>query len=482
MDSKKKTETPGVKITPIEKVDEAPLDLSITPLAKLVTYYSKENAKLWKEERLDSLVNSIANEGENQLRQVARVEVKAFDSSFLDALQVGLEAVGKILANPRTFIKETTELENVEKAKKVSVVSIQHFATHSQYLRTVEANGNVIPDKILTIHSETNTAIYENRFVMTLIKRCLSFIEQRYNFVVEHGETLDSDELFVHSVTKLGGVDYNVTMRIKASVPSEDGGNSDKNNELLRRLSDYKQRCSDYLRSSFMTQMKGAKDVSSPVHMTNMLLKHPDYHAAYVLWEFIEQYESLGVSYDVQETSTKFDKAYLRSIHQMLADAVLTLHTRHQGIAEVAETKAKNLEPVVLFTLDDLSYDDGRFVYDAYPEAENHRSPFDVLSLEQRAEKLEKKVVHLTVQEKAAGVAKKKIQRAKDQKAYAEAQGRRKQQVLVEQEQAEAKKKRKEAEEKARKREEEKRKRAKERARKKEEAAYLKEKQKLEGK
>ena len=425
MAEKKTIEIPGLKVTPIDKVDEDHLDLSDSSLKRMVTTFNDASAGIWENKRLASLTKLIESEGENDLRQVGRVEVKAFDSSFLDALEVGLAAVGKILANPRTFIKETTEIENVEKAKKVSVVSIQHFATHSQYLRTIAENGEVIPDKILTVHSETNTAIYENRFVMTLIKRCLSFIDQRYKFIEEHGETLDSDELFIKNKTLLGGVNYDVTMRIKASVPSSDAGNSEKNDQLLNRLEGYRTRCSDYLRSPFMTQMKGAKDVTSPVHMTNMLLKHPDYHAAYLLWEFIEQYESLGVSYDVHETLASFDEEYLKRIYELIGNAILTLHTRHEKEAQIVESKAKRLTPQVLFTLDDITYDDGRFVYDAYPEAEAQAtSPFDVLDEEQRKSKVERLGAHLSVQEKASGVVKKKIQKTKDQRAFAAALSR----------------------------------------------------------
>ena len=481
MAERKNTEIPGVEITPIDHVDEEPLDLSVTPLDQVEGEYREGSDKVWEKKHLHSLANLIAQQGDNELRQVARVEVKAFDASFLDALEVGLAAVGRILANPRTFIKEITEIENVEKAKKVSVVSIQHFATHSQYLRTVTDAGEVIPDKILTIHSETNTAIYENRFVMTLIKRCISFINQRYKFIEEHGETLDSDELFIKSKTRLGGVDYSVTMRVRASIPSADAGNSENNEKLLARLSTYRSMCGDFLRSSFMTQMKGAKDVTSPVHMTNMLLKHPDYHAAYLLWEFIDQYESLGVSYDVQETVSGFDDEYLAHIHELIGDAVLTMHSRHSGQASVTATKAKKVTPKVLFNLDDLSYDDGRFVYDAYPDAKNHPSIFDELDEEQRGESVNRTVVHLTGQHQARTVARKKIQKTKDQRAFAEAQARGEEENARVRKIEEQNARRKEAELKKKQAEAERLAKKKKKAAEAERQAYLREKKKLEG-
>ena len=449
MAENKQTEIPGLKVEPIEDVSEPSLDLSESSLQKAVRVFDAARPEVFeKNKALTDLSRKIQEESDTELRQVGRVEVKAFDASFLDALEVGLTAVGKILANPRTFIKEMTEIESVEKAKKVSVVSIRHFATHSQYLRTVQDNGEVIPDKILTIHSETNTAIYENRFVMTLIKRCLSFIEQRYKYIEEHGETLDSDELFIKSKTKLGGVDYNLTMRLKASIPSADAGNSEKNDRLLNRLEGYRSLCSDFLHSSFMTQMKGAKDVTSPVHMTNMLLKHPDYHAAYELWEFIDQYESLGVSYDVKETTADFSEEYLKNIYQLIGNAILTLHSRHLDKAEIKNTQSKRLTPQVLFTLDQLSYDDGKFVYDAYPDAAEHPSVFDVLDEQQRKAKVERQAAHLSVQEKASTLSKKKIQRTKDQRAYEEAVSRDEEEDKRVAESSERAKKRQEEEEK----------------------------------
>ncbi len=423
---------PGVRVTPVDKVDEKADIASASGLSSASALLKKESRKTFKDPTL-SKVKATVEHGENRFRQVGRVEVKAFDSTFVDALEVGLEAIGRILANPRTFIKETTEIENVEKAKKVSTISIQHFATHSQYLRTIQENGEVIPDKILTIHSETNTAIYENRFVMTLIKRALSFTEQRYNFVRDHGETRDSDELFIHSKSEFSGVEYEVAMRVRASVPSQDAGESEKNDEILRRLNGCKKRCGDYLRSSFMTQMKGAKDVTSPVHMTNMLLKHPDYHAAYELWEFIEQYDALGVSYDVHENLSGFDKEYLSSLYEVVSQAILQFHTRHVGIANPEEEeKLKRVTPTIIFDMDDVNYDDGKFLYDAYPEAEKEIDPTSVILEEERKAVVAERLNHLQGQEIARVKVEKKIRKDKDRLAYEGAKGRDEKKAVLE--------------------------------------------------
>ena len=484
MPTEKKNEYSGIKV---ESIDEVKERKDLTPKSGGFPIASKELEEslgnAFGKGELKEVLNHVESSSENTYRQVGRVEVKAFDSAFLEALESGLDAISRIIANPRTFIKETHEIENVEKARKVSVASIQHFATHSQYLRSVEENGEVIPDKILTIHSETNTAIYENRFVMTLIKRTLLFIEQRTDFIEEHGETLDSDELFVRSKANFGGVDYEVSMRVRASVPSSDAGESEKNESLLKRLSFAKQRCGDFLRSNFMNQMKGAKDISSPVHMTNMLLKHPDYHAAYELWEVIDQYESLGVSYDVQEEAIDFDEEYLRSLNELVAHAMLKLRTRHKEKSKAGgNTHAKRLTPTVIFSLDEIGYEDSRFLYDAYPDAKPHSiDPLDIVEDEKRDAIRDQRLSHLANEKIAEIRLNKEIKKDKDRKVIESAKHRDGEKGVLE---AKAKEKKRAEKEKERKLKEEKavkEAKAKEAKRAEEERLYEQERRKYVG-
>ena len=315
-----------------------------------------------------ALVNEI-NQGENFLRQTARNETKTFDNNFINELKDGIDAIMKILANPRTFIKEEQELIQTELAKKVSTLSLRHFSTHTQYIREVDKDGNVLPSKILTIQTETDLAIYENRFIMTLIRRLIHFIQTRYDWIVEHKETYNSDLLLIHNATVIDGVTYEVDSRIKVSVPSEDDGNSERNNQLLKDLSEMKKNCSSFIHSPFMEQMRGAKEVSSPIHMTNMIVKHPDYHRAYELWCFLDQYEDLGISYDVKEVNQHFDDKYKEELSHYIANSILTIHSHMVNEKELPISKETTYTPQVIFTLEDVTYADSKFLYDAYPEA-----------------------------------------------------------------------------------------------------------------
>lgn len=359
-------------VSPIEK---STLPFSFKDLSS--SYYKL----LESESKLIEPLKAYVNGGENYLRQTSRQEVKAFDDTFITELETGLDAVAKILANPRTFIKEEADLVEAGLAKKISALSIRHFASHSQYIRDIDEYGEVTPEKILTIHAETDTAIYENRFVMTLIKKCLSFIQTRYWYVIEHGETKDSDLLLLHNKTVIDDITYEVDSRIKISTPSLDNGNSQKNNDLLQRLTMLRQRCAYYLRSPFMEEMKGAKDVASPIHMTNMLLKHPEYHKAYLLWVFLDKYEELGISYEVKEFNQAINQAYKDELSTYVANSILAIHSNRVNKGEVKPSKPYKYVPKVVFSLEDETYADSRFLFDAYPEAKKNSKDYPLPKL-----------------------------------------------------------------------------------------------------
>ena len=411
------------------KKSNSPVKDSLTPISINLDKGAKaqiEAVNNLNRNRDFTSIKKVLSDGENYIRQTQRTEVKRFDESIIEQLEKGLEAIEKIIANPRTFIKEQADLVQVGLAKRVSSLSIRHFATHSQFVQDIDENGEVIPEKVLTIYAETDTAIYENRFVMTLIKRCLSFIQKRHTYIVEHGETRDSDLLLIHNKTTIDNVTYEVDSRIKVSIPSTDDNNIEKNNDLLNKLTEMKNRCQGYFASPFMTQMKGARDVSSPIHMTNMLLKHPDYHRAYEFWCFLEDYEELGISYDIEETNQKFSKDYLDTINTYIASSVLTLHSNKVNDGEIKVDVKGKYTPEVIFTLEDETYMDSRFLFDAYPEIEKTDKIHLPLSREEVKFKDDKLHQRLKNQKDARVNVHKAIEKDKDETALKEAETRKK--------------------------------------------------------
>jgi hypothetical protein len=242
---------------------------------------------------------------------------------------------------------------------------------------------------------------------------------------MSHGETKDSDLLLVHNKTTIDNVTYEVDSRIKVSVPSDDDGNMEKNKELLEKLTELKNRCATYFSSTFMTEMKGAKDVSSPIHMTNMIVKNQDYHRCYLFWEFLDSYEELGVSFDIKERNTDFNQEYLNEINTYIANSIALLHTHKIDDRVINTSVNEKITPTVVFTLEDETFEDGKYLYDAYPEAKEKRNdPLPPTSEEVRLREARIKQ-RIKNQKDAKANIDKEIRKRKDEIVYEEAIARK---------------------------------------------------------
>src|SRR5574344_1596260 len=337
------------------------------------TYQKRIDSLLLGHENFQNLLSVLQHSDDNYVAQKRREENKIYDEQWILTLERDFEAIDTIVKNPRTFIKEDANVVLAALAKKITSQSVRDLAMHSEYVRNIDDQGNVTPDKILSISTEEDFHIYENRFVMTLIKKLVIFIERRYKFIKDHGETRNSDVLVIHNVTTIDGVTYECDNRIKVSRPSDDNRKKEHNAELLAKILRLRDRASFYLHCPFMQKMAGAKPVHNPLAMTNMLLKSPTYHKAYELWKFIDSYEKLGITYSVKETNQEFDETYYKEIYGLVMGDILTLNS-HQ-IATVAlepsKSKKKILAPRVLLSLDDETFLDGKFTYHAFPTKED---------------------------------------------------------------------------------------------------------------
>lgn len=447
---------------------------SLTSLQK--TYLRKIDSLTKKNTHFRDLLTVVKASDDASVFQKSRIENKVYDESWINELETGFNAIDMIIANPRTFIKENAEVVLAGLAKKVNAQSIQHLAQHTEFVRSVDSKGNVTPDRILSISTDEDIQIFENRFVMTLINKLIIFIEKRYNFIKDHGETRDSDVLLIHNISVVDGLRYECDTRLKISKPSDDAGRSQRNAELLAKIVRLRERASFYLHCPFMVKMAGAKAVHNPIPMTNMLLKSPNYHKAYLLWKFIDAYTKLGVTYNIKETNQAFTPEYTNEIQSLVLGGMLTLHSHLIEDKAIAgqKTRKKRLTPRVLLSLEDETFLDGKFSYDAFsggngaeytrkkgqmaltPEeiaalkAKEEQRQKDALAkkamLEQKAEEMRQKALAKEAEEAAKRQAEEEEKAAK-KKAQDEARAKKEEEARLAKEAA-LEKKRQEEEEK----------------------------------
>lgn len=326
-----------------------------------------------------SFVEAIKKNGENSVFQRNRHENKTYDDKWVTELDTGFDAIDRIIAHPRTFIKETQDLVLAGQAKRINSTSIRHLASHTRYIHGFNKQGQIVPERILSIGSDVDMQIYENRVLMSLIQRLTFFVEKRVQFISDKGETRNSDVLFIHSKTEIDGVRYEVDNRVKISIESDDKGEYEKNKMLLARIKNLSERVNFYIKSPFMEEMKDAKSVHSPLQMTNLLLKNPDYHKVAVLWKFIDSYTKLGISFDIEEKKGEFDESYFNEVYGLTAASMATLHThlidgrkvKTKDEKESAKAVTKHYEPKVMLSLEDETFLSHKFRYDQFPEHES---------------------------------------------------------------------------------------------------------------
>lgn len=392
-------------------------------------YFKKLESLLKTSKSFEALKNTLQGEKSTYIAQKSRLEEKTLDDTFIIELEKGVAAIEKITRNPRSFIKDEDVVVEAGRAKRISSRTVSHLASHTQFVHSVDEKGNVTPEKLLVPESDIDYWIYENRFLMTLINKASVFVEKRFLFVKDHGETRDSEVLLLHTLSEVSGVRFEVDTRVKVSALSKDGGQAEKNDRLLLRLAKLRERLAFLSSSPFMQLMRGAKSVANPIHPTNLLVKHPDYKKALRLWKFIDSYKELGISYSVSESNKKFKEDYVTKLMALLSESILTLEANLIEKDEIKpKKKKKKIVPKVIFSLEDETFYDGRFLYDQFPMEERERTtPMSPTEEEARQyrEQFERKIKSDRAKR---AIVEAEIERAKEKDVEEEAKARRREQ------------------------------------------------------
>ena len=109
-----------------------------------------------------------------------RTSEKVIDMDWVEAIEEVLPYIQKAIDEQRRFIKQIENVVRIELARKTGPDSVKHLSQHTNYIAKVEGDM-VTPNKILVSEQEESFAIYENRVLMTLIRRALHFVDDKYS-------------------------------------------------------------------------------------------------------------------------------------------------------------------------------------------------------------------------------------------------------------------------------------------------------------
>jgi len=284
-------------------------------------YFKKINTTFEGVNKQDEFAKSFINilkSADTKLYHKERRERRVFEDSFMDEIENILPVIDKLTRNPSENLKKFQEVVPVERAKKIDADTVRHLAANTQFIKSADNKGNIVPEKVLTSYQEVDLGTYENRFLMTLVNKLYTFIELRYDVIVDKAKTEYINYLKIDSSLEWEDttIDYDITFRFHQDTAQDEIGK--RNQQLLKRISEIRVLITNYKLSRFMKDMQGFPPVRPPIMKTNKITHNFDFKACFDTWLMLDEIDRIGYDVDVFERDIEFEGKYLGEIENAL--------------------------------------------------------------------------------------------------------------------------------------------------------------------
>jgi hypothetical protein len=247
--------------------------------------------------------------GKNALSGI--VGNKILDLEWLEKIEETLPFMDEAIRESRSFIEQRDEIVPIQKVKKVNTQSIRHLAQHTNMIAKVEANGDVKPDRILNIYYESSYAIYENRFLYTLLGKLHDFVEKRYADLRSRDEKISIKydiNKTVRRKNKFSKMTLEFEYKSQADTRKVDLKADVSHLSGYNRVLRIRRILSDFYTLQLIKDLKGCEPVKPPIIQTNLLSKNVNFRTCVTLWEYVSRYRHNGYIYDNREYTGKMPK------------------------------------------------------------------------------------------------------------------------------------------------------------------------------
>lgn len=254
------------------------------------------------------LVNAV-RAGENTVMQNIVAESMVFDDKWIKEIESLIYSVENIVRDPKKSIIDEAVVVQIEKAKKISVLSIRHLASHSNFVRAVDDDGTVHPSKIMTTIMDEDLLIYENRFVFTLIQRLLSFLEQRHTYLSDFSEKIETLRMNFKSDFTYNNITVEYDLKMNVKKPLKEKTKQDVS-VITEKLEMLKKRVRILTGSDFYKKLSKTSPLTPPISKTNIIKMNVNYNNAYKLWLYISSFVNTGYSVKVSDLKLPVEEDY----------------------------------------------------------------------------------------------------------------------------------------------------------------------------
>lgn len=300
-----------------------------------------------------NIFNAIDDGKTSYLKEV-RKETTSFDETWITLIEETLPHLEKVIEHPRITTKSVNEVLPIELSKKVTSESVQHLASHSQFIKTVKPNGDVVPERIMNVLTDDNFVTYENRMIATLVRHLILFLYKRYDYLMKNAGLFDYETLYVHNESVVNGNKVEVETKVKYSHVATDQ-NSQSVQTYIDRIKHMYDLVSTFKRTELMEMLKKTADIRLPLLKTNIIRKNPDYRSCANLLVFIERYDKIGITFLVEQRFDSFKADTQKYLKELVLLNFLSLDAEPNS--EVLKEAKHLYKPHFITTPDDDLFD-----------------------------------------------------------------------------------------------------------------------------
>ena len=246
--------------------------------------------KLLKEK--ENIVPAISANIQSELMVHSNTHKVEVDFEWLDLMVDTIHYLDNILRNPNRFIVNDEEIVKIELARRITVESIRHLSKHTNYIREIDKNGDVIPSNILNINKNESYNTYENRVIYTLVGRMRDFISLKKRDLVTSSSFQNRKSFDYHAKCKLGNEQINMDMILNSQIHTKEEKGASNGKTVNERI--------DKLEADILMLMNTEtyKDlhkqhvalVIPPIKKTNVILKNVNFQYAMKLWDYLQSH------------------------------------------------------------------------------------------------------------------------------------------------------------------------------------------------
>ena len=264
-------------------------------LSRLYQAFQNYQASVKGDPFHDSLLRSLLADASSPAVCQEQCTAIRWDPEWIEAFETALPFVEKAIEEQRRFIESFSEIRRVDQARRVSVESVRHLAEHSNLITHLDGD-DVIPDKILIVQREDNYAIYENRFLYTLVRQMQDFLHQRY-VIAQEISGLRQMKIRIDREGKVHRLRLHAYLDLTVDqLPPEGQVSEDALNDLsdLERVELLAQRTHRMCSAPLLQKLKGCTPVMAPIVRTNVFKSNENFKQALLLFDFLQQYQKPG--------------------------------------------------------------------------------------------------------------------------------------------------------------------------------------------